>query len=64
MSFDLQMKRKIPTQLNGTASQAGEPEKDEEHESGPELQRTGMWVLTTVTDLLLKQGDVTHSNNL
>ncbi|XP_062265103.1 sodium bicarbonate cotransporter 3-like isoform X6 [Platichthys flesus] len=37
-----QMKRKIPTTLNGSASQAGDMEKEEEHESGPELQRTGM----------------------
>ncbi|KAL6099581.1 slc4a7 [Pungitius sinensis] len=35
-----QMKRKIPSQLNGSASPAGEQEKDEDH-AGPELQRTG-----------------------
>ncbi|XP_031722237.1 sodium-driven chloride bicarbonate exchanger-like isoform X1 [Anarrhichthys ocellatus] len=35
-----QMKRKVPTQLNGTASPAGEMEKVEDH-AGPELQRTG-----------------------
>ncbi|XP_034455351.1 sodium bicarbonate cotransporter 3-like isoform X9 [Hippoglossus hippoglossus] len=37
-----QMKRKIPTQLNGSASQAGDLDKDEDHDAGPELQRTGM----------------------
>ncbi|KAM6900075.1 sodium bicarbonate cotransporter 3-like isoform 2-T2 [Xenentodon cancila] len=36
-----QMKRKRPTQPNGTASPAGELEKEEEHHAGPELQRTG-----------------------
>ncbi|KAM8839992.1 sodium bicarbonate cotransporter 3-like isoform 4-T4 [Spinachia spinachia] len=35
-----QMKRKIPSQLNGSASPAGEQEKEEDH-AGPELQRTG-----------------------
>ncbi|XP_068567334.1 sodium bicarbonate cotransporter 3-like isoform X9 [Cebidichthys violaceus] len=35
-----QMKRKVPAQLNGTASPAGEMEKCEDH-AGPELQRTG-----------------------
>uniref|UniRef100_G3NFQ8 Anion exchange protein n=2 Tax=Gasterosteus aculeatus aculeatus TaxID=481459 RepID=G3NFQ8_GASAC len=35
-----QMKRKIPSQLNGSASPAGEQVKDEDH-AGPELQRTG-----------------------
>ncbi|XP_039675884.1 sodium-driven chloride bicarbonate exchanger-like isoform X3 [Perca fluviatilis] len=36
-----QMKRKRPSQPNGTASPAGELEKDEDHHAGPELQRTG-----------------------
>ncbi|XP_051812220.1 sodium bicarbonate cotransporter 3-like isoform X8 [Acanthochromis polyacanthus] len=36
-----QMKRKRPPQPNGTASPAGELEKDEDHHAGPELQRTG-----------------------
>ncbi|XP_070702631.1 sodium bicarbonate cotransporter 3-like isoform X2 [Pempheris klunzingeri] len=36
-----QLKRKIPSQPNGTASPAGELEKDEDHHAGPELQRTG-----------------------
>ncbi|XP_019958023.1 sodium bicarbonate cotransporter 3-like isoform X13 [Paralichthys olivaceus] len=37
-----QMKRKRPSQPNGSASPAGELEKDEDHHEGPELQRTGM----------------------
>uniref|UniRef100_A0A667ZAT1 Anion exchange protein n=1 Tax=Myripristis murdjan TaxID=586833 RepID=A0A667ZAT1_9TELE len=36
-----QMKRKRPSQPNGTASPAGELEKEEDHHGGPELQRTG-----------------------
>uniref|UniRef100_A0A8C4DX12 Anion exchange protein n=1 Tax=Dicentrarchus labrax TaxID=13489 RepID=A0A8C4DX12_DICLA len=36
-----QMKRKRPSQPNGTASPAGELEKEEDHHAGPELQRTG-----------------------
>ncbi|XP_047460088.1 sodium-driven chloride bicarbonate exchanger-like isoform X1 [Mugil cephalus] len=36
-----QMKRKRPSQPNGTASPAGELEKEEDHNAGPELQRTG-----------------------
>uniref|UniRef100_A0A8C5ERZ5 Anion exchange protein n=1 Tax=Gouania willdenowi TaxID=441366 RepID=A0A8C5ERZ5_GOUWI len=36
-----QSKRKRPSQPNGTASPAGELEKEEEHCAGPELQRTG-----------------------
>ncbi|TNM93357.1 hypothetical protein fugu_018759 [Takifugu bimaculatus] len=36
-----QMKRKRPSQPNGTASPAGEHEKEEDHQAGPELQRTG-----------------------
>ncbi|XP_008329756.1 sodium bicarbonate cotransporter 3-like isoform X2 [Cynoglossus semilaevis] len=36
-----QMKRKRPSQPNGTASPAGELEKEEDHHTGPELQRTG-----------------------
>ncbi|XP_074543603.1 sodium bicarbonate cotransporter 3-like isoform X7 [Halichoeres trimaculatus] len=36
-----QMKRKRPSQLNGTASPAGELEKEDDHHAGPELQRTG-----------------------
>lgn len=43
MSSDLQMKRKGPSQLNGTASPAGELEKEEDHHAGPELQRTGKY---------------------
>ncbi|XP_042290458.1 sodium bicarbonate cotransporter 3-like isoform X5 [Thunnus maccoyii] len=35
-----QLKRKRPSQPNGTASPAGELEKDDDH-GGPELQRTG-----------------------
>uniref|UniRef100_A0A8C2ZMZ4 Anion exchange protein n=1 Tax=Cyclopterus lumpus TaxID=8103 RepID=A0A8C2ZMZ4_CYCLU len=35
-----QMKRKRPNELNGSASPAGELEKEEDH-AGPELQRTG-----------------------
>lgn len=40
----VQMKRKRPSQPNGTASPAGELEKEEDHHTGPELQRTGRWV--------------------
>uniref|UniRef100_A0A3Q1HTC1 Anion exchange protein n=1 Tax=Anabas testudineus TaxID=64144 RepID=A0A3Q1HTC1_ANATE len=36
-----QMKRKRPSQLNGSASPAGELEKEEDHHAPPELQRTG-----------------------
>ncbi|XP_050923704.1 sodium bicarbonate cotransporter 3 isoform X12 [Lates calcarifer] len=36
-----QMKRKRPPHPNGTASPAGELEKDDDHHAGPELQRTG-----------------------
>uniref|UniRef100_A0A7N8XQ96 Anion exchange protein n=1 Tax=Mastacembelus armatus TaxID=205130 RepID=A0A7N8XQ96_9TELE len=36
-----EMKRKRPSQPNGTASPAGELEKEEDHHAGPELQRTG-----------------------
>ncbi|XP_075867928.1 sodium bicarbonate cotransporter 3-like isoform X9 [Nelusetta ayraudi] len=36
-----QMKRKRPPQPNGNASPSGDPDKGEEHEVGPELQRTG-----------------------
>ncbi|XP_035536841.1 sodium bicarbonate cotransporter 3-like isoform X8 [Morone saxatilis] len=36
-----QMKRKRPSQPNGTASPAGELEKEEDNHAGPELQRTG-----------------------
>uniref|UniRef100_UPI003AAD2BAE sodium bicarbonate cotransporter 3-like isoform X4 n=1 Tax=Centroberyx gerrardi TaxID=166262 RepID=UPI003AAD2BAE len=36
-----QMKRKRPSQPNGTASPAGELEKEEDHHAVPELQRTG-----------------------
>ncbi|KAM3596819.1 uncharacterized protein V6R79_021350 [Siganus canaliculatus] len=36
-----QMKRKRPSQLNGSASPAGELEKEDDHHIGPELQRTG-----------------------
>ncbi|KAF3834027.1 hypothetical protein F7725_025231, partial [Dissostichus mawsoni] len=36
-----QMKRKIPPQPNGNASPSGEMEKEDEHNTGPELQRTG-----------------------
>uniref|UniRef100_A0A674MM63 Anion exchange protein n=1 Tax=Takifugu rubripes TaxID=31033 RepID=A0A674MM63_TAKRU len=36
-----EMKRKRPSQPNGTASPAGEHEKEEDHQAGPELQRTG-----------------------
>ncbi|XP_067353504.1 sodium bicarbonate cotransporter 3-like isoform X6 [Channa argus] len=36
-----QMKRKRPSQQNGTASPAGELENEVDHHAGPELQRTG-----------------------
>ncbi|XP_071355529.1 sodium bicarbonate cotransporter 3-like isoform X5 [Trachinotus anak] len=36
-----QLKRKRPSQANGTASPAGELEKEDDHHAGPELQRTG-----------------------
>ncbi|XP_072304155.1 sodium bicarbonate cotransporter 3-like isoform X7 [Eucyclogobius newberryi] len=36
-----QMKRKRPPQPNGTASPSGEQEKSDDHQVGPELQRTG-----------------------
>ncbi|CAJ1083265.1 sodium bicarbonate cotransporter 3-like isoform X5 [Xyrichtys novacula] len=36
-----QMKRKRPSQPNGTASPSGELEKEEDNHAGPELQRTG-----------------------
>ncbi|XP_072226774.1 sodium bicarbonate cotransporter 3-like isoform X1 [Leuresthes tenuis] len=36
-----QSKRKRPSHPNGTASPAGELEKNEDHHAGPELQRTG-----------------------
>ncbi|XP_034560297.1 sodium bicarbonate cotransporter 3-like isoform X3 [Notolabrus celidotus] len=36
-----QLKRKRPSQPNGTASPAGELEQEEDHNAGPELQRTG-----------------------
>ncbi|KAM6974054.1 sodium bicarbonate cotransporter 3-like isoform 2-T2 [Tautogolabrus adspersus] len=36
-----QMKRKRPSQPNGTASPSGEMEKEEDNHTGPELQRTG-----------------------
>ncbi|XP_076611275.1 sodium bicarbonate cotransporter 3-like isoform X5 [Chaetodon auriga] len=36
-----QMKRKRPSHPNGTASPAGELEKEEDHHAGPELQKTG-----------------------
>lgn len=39
--LDLQLKRKRPSQPNGTASPAGELEKEEDQHAGPELQRTG-----------------------
>ncbi|XP_068189142.1 sodium bicarbonate cotransporter 3-like isoform X2 [Antennarius striatus] len=36
-----QLKRKTPSQPNGTAPPAGDLDKEEEHQTGPELQRTG-----------------------
>ncbi|XP_061598109.1 sodium bicarbonate cotransporter 3-like isoform X2 [Cololabis saira] len=36
-----QLKRKRPSQPNGTASPAGHLEKEDDHHAGPELQRTG-----------------------
>ncbi|XP_061678607.1 sodium bicarbonate cotransporter 3-like isoform X2 [Syngnathoides biaculeatus] len=36
-----QLKRKRPSHPNGTASPAGELEKEDDHHVGPELQRTG-----------------------
>ncbi|XP_028256206.1 sodium bicarbonate cotransporter 3-like isoform X2 [Parambassis ranga] len=36
-----QTKRKIPSHPNGSASPAGELEKEDDHHAGPELQRTG-----------------------
>jgi len=44
LSFDLQSKRKRPSHPNGTASPAGELEKNEDDHAGPELQRTGRCV--------------------
>ncbi|XP_078123132.1 sodium bicarbonate cotransporter 3-like isoform X2 [Sander vitreus] len=49
-----QMKRKRPSQPNGTASPAGELEKDEDHHSGPELQRTGRLFGGLVLDIKRK----------
>uniref|UniRef100_A0A8C7Z5E6 Anion exchange protein n=1 Tax=Oryzias sinensis TaxID=183150 RepID=A0A8C7Z5E6_9TELE len=36
-----EMKRKLPPQPNGTTPAAGEQEKEDDHQAGPELQRTG-----------------------
>uniref|UniRef100_A0A8C9YFD7 Anion exchange protein n=1 Tax=Sander lucioperca TaxID=283035 RepID=A0A8C9YFD7_SANLU len=49
-----QMKRKRPSQPNGTASPAGELEKDEDHHAGPELQRTGRLFGGLVLDIKRK----------
>ncbi|XP_049889900.1 sodium bicarbonate cotransporter 3-like isoform X2 [Epinephelus moara] len=49
-----QMKRKRPTQPNGTASPAGELENDEDHHAGPELQRTGRIFGGLILDLKRK----------
>ncbi|XP_049457670.1 sodium bicarbonate cotransporter 3-like isoform X5 [Epinephelus fuscoguttatus] len=49
-----QMKRKRPTQPNGTASPAGELENDEDHHAGPELQRTGKIFGGLILDLKRK----------
>lgn len=38
--FLAQMKRKTPSQLNGSVTPT-EPTQEEEHQPGPELQRTG-----------------------
>ncbi|XP_020562647.1 sodium bicarbonate cotransporter 3 isoform X7 [Oryzias latipes] len=40
-SVPSQMKRKLPPQPNGTTPAAGEQEKEDDHQAGPELQRTG-----------------------
>uniref|UniRef100_A0A3P9LZ85 Anion exchange protein n=1 Tax=Oryzias latipes TaxID=8090 RepID=A0A3P9LZ85_ORYLA len=40
-SVPSQMKRKLPPQPNGTTPAAGEQEKEDDHQTGPELQRTG-----------------------
>lgn len=37
----LQLKRKRPSQPNGTASPAGDLDKEKDYHAGPELQRTG-----------------------
>ncbi|KAM6903219.1 electroneutral sodium bicarbonate exchanger 1-like isoform 2-T2 [Lycodopsis pacificus] len=62
-----QMKRKVPTQLNGTASPAGEMEKCEDH-TGPELQRTGRIFGGLVLDIKRKLpfywSDIRDSFNL
>uniref|UniRef100_A0A8C9YIR3 Anion exchange protein n=1 Tax=Sander lucioperca TaxID=283035 RepID=A0A8C9YIR3_SANLU len=49
-----EMKRKRPSQPNGTASPAGELEKDEDHHAGPELQRTGRLFGGLVLDIKRK----------
>ncbi|XP_042361977.1 sodium bicarbonate cotransporter 3-like isoform X2 [Plectropomus leopardus] len=49
-----QMKRKRPSQPNGTASPAGELENDDDHHAGPELQRTGRICGGLILDLKRK----------
>uniref|UniRef100_A0A3B4ZTP7 Anion exchange protein n=1 Tax=Stegastes partitus TaxID=144197 RepID=A0A3B4ZTP7_9TELE len=63
-----QLKRKRPTQPNGTASPAGELEKEEDHVVGPELQRTGRIFGGLILDIKRKApfywSDIRDSFNL
>uniref|UniRef100_A0A674EES5 Anion exchange protein n=1 Tax=Salmo trutta TaxID=8032 RepID=A0A674EES5_SALTR len=64
-----QMKRKIPSQPNGSASPSGEMlEEDEGHGAGPELQRTGRIFGGLVMDIKRKApfywSDIRDSLNL
>ncbi|XP_045565159.1 sodium bicarbonate cotransporter 3 isoform X3 [Salmo salar] len=64
-----QMKRKIPSQPNGSASPSGEMlEEDEGHGAGPELQRTGRVFGGLVMDIKRKApfywSDIRDSLNL
>ncbi|XP_064840060.1 sodium bicarbonate cotransporter 3-like isoform X2 [Oncorhynchus masou masou] len=64
-----QMKRKIPSQPNGSASSSGEMlEEDEGHGAGPELQRTGRIFGGLVMDIKRKApfywSDIRDSLNL
>ncbi|XP_045082249.1 sodium bicarbonate cotransporter 3-like isoform X4 [Coregonus clupeaformis] len=65
-----QMKRKIPSQPNGSASPSGEmlKEEDEGHGAGPELQRTGRIFGGLVMDIKRKApfywSDIRDSLNL
>nr|QOU09177.1 csolute carrier family 4 member 7B [Lateolabrax maculatus] len=63
-----QLKRKQPSKPNGSASPAGELEKDEDHHAGPELQRTGMIFGGLILDIKRKipfyWSDIRDSFNL